>query len=297
VIQYGGDPGGFGNAYPGLALEAPYRGFHQIYYGHTSPIGKVGKHVSQGEPIGSTMGPTSGGDAAGLPNWLEIGFWPPSWANGPAMHDFLMHGGGGGPGSQRGGSWTVGGMSRLWQSVGGQPRGRIPGAIGMAESGGRAWIVQSGQPPGLTGYGLWQITPTSGIWQHGAFGDLLNPTNNARAAVSLYRRAGGFSPWVTYTDGAYRQFMDGGGWLSPGPNMVLNQTRRGEAVLTPGQSRAFISLSDAAEKFGRGGGHMGGGMMRDVYLTLPEGSTVAEALREISWLLRTSSQQGYTGVR
>jgi hypothetical protein len=66
--------------------------------------------------------------------------------------------------------------------------------IAIAESDGQADIVQSGQPPGLTGYGVWQITPTSGIRQHGQFGNLLNADNNAKAAVDLYK-ADGYAPW------------------------------------------------------------------------------------------------------
>ena len=293
VTSHGGDPGGFGNLYPGLHLDRPAMGFRDIYYGHVRPAGRGG-HVTAGQVLGRTMGPTSGGDAAGLPNWLEIGFWPPNWANGPAMHRLLMSkGGASGPGPA-----NLIGLERVWTAQGGGAgtTAHIAAAIAMAESGGRE-VKQQGMPPGLTGWGLWQITPTSGITQNGRFGNLLNDANNARAAVYLWRQAHGFSPWSTYNSGAYQSFMDAGGWLSPGPNMVINATRRGEAVLTPSQSRAFIALSEAAEQFGRGAGTMGGGLMRDVHLTLPEGSTVAEALREISWLLRTSSQLGYTGVR
>jgi hypothetical protein len=90
--------------------------------------------------------------------------------------------------------------------------------------------------------------------------------------------------------------MDAGGWLPPGGSFIFNATRRGEAVLTPGQSRAFIALSEAAEHFARGRGTPGGSLMRDVYLTLPEGTTVAQALAEVGFRLRMEAQQGYTGV-
>jgi cell wall-associated NlpC family hydrolase len=202
------------------------------------------------------------------------------------------------PGGAGFGPGNIGGLESIWTGAGGAggQTAHIAAAIAMAESGGRE-VKQQGQPPGLTGWGLWQITPTSGIWNNGRFGNLLNDSNNARAAVYLWRQAGSsFSPWATYNSGAYQQFMDSGGWLSPGPNLVLNQTRRGEAVLTPGQSRAFIALSEAAEEFARGRGTAGGPMMRDVHLTLPEGTTVAAALREIGWHLRVTRQQGYSGV-
>ena len=147
------------------------------------------------------MGPTSGGDAAGLPNWLEIGFWPPSWANGPAMHRLLLNGPGG-AGSRRGGNWTVGGMARLWDQAGG-PRGiaHLMGAIAMAESGGRAWIINS-----IGATGLWQI------YGKPFPGDATNPLTNARMAVSKYRSQG-LGAWEAYTNGSYRQFMSRGGMI------------------------------------------------------------------------------------
>ena len=101
----------------------------------------------------------------------------------------------------------------------------------MAESGGNPNAVQTGEPPGLTGWGLWQITPTSGIWQNRQFGNLLNAANNVRAAVYLFNQAGhSFRPWATYNSGAYSQFMDNGGWLGTGTSIVTNKTGAAEAV-------------------------------------------------------------------
>lgn len=87
----GPDPNGFGMSYPLLELDHPVDGFTAIYYGHTFPdYSKVGTHVNQGEVIGQTGGASSGGNAAGLPNWLEIGFWVPTLGNGVFMHDLLL---------------------------------------------------------------------------------------------------------------------------------------------------------------------------------------------------------------
>lgn len=86
----GPDPNGFGMAYPLLNLDSPAMGFTAIYYGHTFPDWSVvGKHVNQGDVIGQTGGASSGGNAAGLSNWLEIGFWVPTLGNGVNMHAFL----------------------------------------------------------------------------------------------------------------------------------------------------------------------------------------------------------------
>jgi hypothetical protein len=99
-----------------------------------------------------------------------------------------------------------------WVANGGSPKvANIAAAIAEAESDLDPTIVQTGQPAEDTGWGLWQITPTSGISQNGQFGDLLNPANNAKAAVYLYKQAGdSFSPWVTYQDGSYKAFVGNG---------------------------------------------------------------------------------------
>lgn len=87
----GPDPNGFGMSYPLLELDDTSQGFSAIYYGHTFPdYSVVGSHVKQGDVIGRTGGASSGGNAAGLPNWLEIGYWIPTPGNGVLMHDLLL---------------------------------------------------------------------------------------------------------------------------------------------------------------------------------------------------------------
>jgi hypothetical protein len=94
----GPDPNGFGMSYPLLNLDAPELGFNAIYYGHTFPdLTKVGKRVKQGDVIGQTGGLHSGGNAYGLSNWLEIGFWVPTSGNGVNMHLYLDGAKGGPP--------------------------------------------------------------------------------------------------------------------------------------------------------------------------------------------------------
>ena len=93
IVQLGPDPGGFGTAYPGETLDSPISGFSEIYYGHVFlDPGIVGQHVQAGQVIAHTGGLHSGGDAFSDPNWLELGFWPPSWSHGPAMHALLTGG-------------------------------------------------------------------------------------------------------------------------------------------------------------------------------------------------------------
>jgi hypothetical protein len=57
------------------------------------------------------------------------------------------------------------------------------------------------------GWGLWQITCGNSVPQYGTDFQILDPWNNAEEAVYKYDQAGGFSPWSTYTSGAYAQFL------------------------------------------------------------------------------------------
>ena len=106
-----------------------------------------------------------------------------------------------------------------WTSVGG-PGGQIANiaqAITVPESGRRPGAVQAGQPYATTGWGLWQITPGNSEPQAGINQALLNPHNNAIAAVAKYRQAGNsFTPWTTYVNGLYRPYLLAAGGLVPG---------------------------------------------------------------------------------
>ena len=150
-----------------------------------------------------------------------------------------------GRGMTQPGSWTLPGLEGLWRSAGG-PGGmiaHIAGAIALAESGGNPLAHN---PSGASG--LWQILGQVRP------GNIFNPFVNALNAVTKYRDAGGFRPWVTWTSGAYRQFMDRGGWMLPG-RAYHNATGQPEAVLNPAQSDAFLALAAAAER-GQGAGEL-----------------------------------------
>lgn len=73
--------------------------------------------------------------------------------------------------------------------------------IAQAESSDTPSTIQQGQPPGTTGYGMFQITPTSaaaGGWNPkqpnnpsaNNFGNLLNVGNNIRAAANVLQSQG-----------------------------------------------------------------------------------------------------------
>jgi len=186
----------------------------------------------------------------------------------------------GGKGTGGRGSWNLGSLEGLWGRAGGPAsQAHVAAAIALAESSGNPLAHN---PSGASG--LWQILGQ--VFP----GNIFDPYINARNAVRKYYQAGGFSPWVTYETGAYRQFMDNGGWMLGGN--YVNATGQPEAVLNPRQSQAFVDLADAAHALQKGGG----GLMRDVYLMLPEGTTVAKALAEVGWHLRVMSNAGYSGV-
>jgi hypothetical protein len=84
-------------------------------------------------------------------------------------------------------------------------------AVALAESGGSpvAYNPETAAhtPAGKGSFGLWQIYlnahPEFSGW------NLYDPATNARAAFSVYSKAGdSFSPWSTYKYGQYLAFVD-----------------------------------------------------------------------------------------
>lgn len=100
--------------------------------------------------------------------------------------------------------------------VGGFPLAVVPTAvaIALAESQGQTG-AENHNTNGSNDLGLWQINDKAHAADIKAAsimpGGMSNPINNARAAYRVYREAGNsFSPWVTYNNGAYRQYMSQG---------------------------------------------------------------------------------------
>jgi LysM repeat protein len=91
------------------------------------------------------------------------------------------------------GSLGCSGLESLWDSAGGNPGAAfIAAEIAMAESGGQQFATG---PNGEEGY--WQINPVNGsLATYNAYG-------NARAAIILSGNGANWSPWTTYTSGAY----------------------------------------------------------------------------------------------
>lgn len=108
--------------------------------------------------------------------------------------------------------YTYAQLEQLWINAGGSKEtAPVAAAIAEAESGGNSLAAYPGQTikPGTgtndTATGLWQIL---GVPPGFSTTQLTDPVANAQMAVAKYKGAGGnFSPWVTYTSGAYTAYL------------------------------------------------------------------------------------------
>lgn len=123
--------------------------------------------------------------------------------------------------------------------------------------------------------------------------NIYNPLANIYAAINYARHVYGPTLMRGGMGLGSGHGYDQGGWLMPG--WSFNGTQHPEAVLTTGQSAAFVTAAAALERLAKGGGTVGS-LLRDVYLTLPEGATVSQALQELDFRLRTAHQTNYAGV-
>lgn len=97
--------------------------------------------------------------------------------------------------SSSGLSGTLGcsGLEQLWIAAGGNPGVAVTAAsIAMAESGGNQDALSS-----TNDYGYWQINGS-----HGALATF-DPMGNAQAAIIISSDGTNWTPWTTYTSGAY----------------------------------------------------------------------------------------------
>jgi hypothetical protein len=96
------------------------------------------------------------------------------------------------------GTLSCQGLEALWESAGGSSGTAFMAAeIARAESGGRQYATDN-NTNGSVDRGYWQINSI-----HGAL-STYDPAGNARAAVQLSGDGTDWSPWVTYTSGAYQ---------------------------------------------------------------------------------------------
>jgi hypothetical protein len=86
-------------------------------------------------------------------------------------------------------------------------------AVALAESGGDP-KAHNGTPPDNS-YGLWQINMLGALgpdrrhqYHLDSNSELFDPATNARVANSIASDGKDFTPWSTYTNGAYKQYLD-----------------------------------------------------------------------------------------
>lgn len=92
------------------------------------------------------------------------------------------------------GTLSCAGLEHLWTDAGGSSgQASTAASIAMAESGGSQYATNDSS--GTKGY--WQISPSWGLMS------TYNPIRNAEAAVRISANGANWSPWTTYTSGAY----------------------------------------------------------------------------------------------
>lgn len=100
--------------------------------------------------------------------------------------------------------YTYAQLEQIWIANGGSPvAAPIAAAIAMAESGGGANSTNNNSN-GTQDRGLWQINTV-----HGAQ-STFDPNANAAAAVAISSNGSNWSPWATFTSGAYKQYLQSG---------------------------------------------------------------------------------------
>ena len=91
------------------------------------------------------------------------------------------------------GNYSCSMLESLWIQQGGNPgEAFIAAEIARAESGGNPGAISP-----TADYGLWQINVSNGAYA------TLDPVGNARAAIAISNDGTNWSPWTTYTSGAY----------------------------------------------------------------------------------------------
>jgi LysM repeat protein len=122
-------------------------------------------------------------------------------SNGNVVSQSASEGGGpsattastGGGSTSLDGTLSCSGLEQLWINAGGAPSAAFMAAeIAMAESGGNQYALSP-----TDDYGYWQINASNGSLA------TFNAYGNARAAITLSDDGTDWSPWTTYTSGAY----------------------------------------------------------------------------------------------
>jgi hypothetical protein len=120
-------------------------------------------------------------------------------------------------------------LEGLWINAGG-PKAMAPlmAAIAEAESGGNSDAYNASGASGL-----WQILGAP----QGVTGNAFDPSTNARMAVAKWQQQG-LGAWVTYTDGAYKPYLQNS--TTPDTNVP------GSPTATPTQTAIQLTATETA---------------------------------------------------
>jgi hypothetical protein len=102
-------------------------------------------------------------------------------------------------------------LESLWEEAGGPASDADEAsAIALAESSGEVDAKSPVEDEGSYAEGLWQIeTPMHNSQLPG--GNPYNPLANAEAAVAISNHGANWTPWETFTSGAYKRYLGNGG--------------------------------------------------------------------------------------
>lgn len=143
----------------------------------------------------------------------------------------------------------------LWESNGGAvAHAETAAAIALAESSGDTTAIDNTAKPDKPNYhppasgnlpeysvGLWQINIVAHTGLTEA--EMLDPDQNAQAAISISGNGASFDAWSTYTSGAYRAFL--GGANNPSENIVPPPSAAAVQATNPaGVNAAWGALVD-----------------------------------------------------
>jgi phage-related protein len=181
------------------------------------------------------------------------------------------------------------------------PAGWLPALETLVgkESGGSPTAVNPITVNGEHASGLFQTLPSTYAAYATVPGGIFNPVSDAVAGIRYIMARYG-SPYNIpgLMSGNYQGY-DAGGWLMPGGPPGVNLSGQPELVLSPGQSRAYAigaaSGPDIGRKLDRIASLLASGQV-GITIQLPEGTSVAQALSDLTFRMRVTDQQALTGA-
>jgi cell wall-associated NlpC family hydrolase len=221
-------------------------------------VGLSGMSTNEAENVAAALG----GGSAGI---TSLGVAPGSGSGSSS-------GGAVGSGTTGGAGTTASGLKGILAQAGfSGSKERVAWSVMMAESGGHPLDHNTNAHTGDNSYGLFQINMLGSLGPSrlkslglNNADQLFDPLTNAKAAYKISGGGDNFSAWTTYTDGAYKKYMNSyasGTWSVGGDQtanihnneMILNardaQTVR-QALLTNNQPSAATGKSGSTFSFG-----------------------------------------------